>query len=160
MLRLFVSSTQRELQNERMAAREAIRALGLTPVMFEDFGARPDRARVAYLSEVREADILVGIYWNEYGRPGPNDISAIEDEYRCALACNPPKPVLAYVKNYKPRRRRELKALLRDIENMCTYCDFANTEELKEYMRRDIIGLLGRAFRAHYGGVRGIAAPP
>ncbi|NIV73233.1 MAG: DUF4062 domain-containing protein, partial [Calditrichae bacterium] len=43
-LRVFVSSTLKELAEERRVAREAISRLRLAPVMFE-LGARPHLAR-------------------------------------------------------------------------------------------------------------------
>ena len=46
-LRVFVSSTLQELSAERAAVSEAVRAIRLTPVMFE-LGARPHPPRDLY----------------------------------------------------------------------------------------------------------------
>ena len=80
-LRIFVSSTLRELQPERTAARRAIERLHLAPVMFE-LGARPHPPRKLYRAYLDQSDVFVGVYWQEYGWIGPGEeISGLEDEY-------------------------------------------------------------------------------
>ncbi len=69
-LRVFVSSTMKELADARVAAREAIERLRLTPVLFE-LGARPYPPRELYLTYLRQSDIFVGIYGREYGWIAP-----------------------------------------------------------------------------------------
>ena len=49
-IRVFLSSTLRELEPEREAARAAIESLRLAPVMFE-LGARPHPPRSLYRRE-------------------------------------------------------------------------------------------------------------
>ena len=61
-LRVFVSSTLRELADERRAARTAIERLHLAPVMFE-LGARPHPPRSLYRSYLEQSDVFVAIYW-------------------------------------------------------------------------------------------------
>src|SRR3974390_1312877 len=81
-LRGFVSSTLRELSEERAAVREAISRLSLTPVMFE-LGARPHPPRALYRSYLDQSDVFVGIYAESYGWVAPDeDASGLEDEYR------------------------------------------------------------------------------
>src|SRR5215203_4542309 len=94
-LRVFVSSTLRELASERAAARGAIERLHLAPVMFE-LGARPHPPRELYRAYLTQSDVFVGLYWQEYGWVAPGeDISGLEDEYRLA---DPETPKLIYVK--------------------------------------------------------------
>ena len=50
-LRVFVSSTLRELALERVVAREAIGSLHLAPILFEQ-GARPHAPRDLYAAYV------------------------------------------------------------------------------------------------------------
>ena len=69
-VRVFVSSTLVELAAEREAAREAITALRLTPVMFE-LGARPHPPRELYRSYLAQSDVFVGIYGERYGWVAP-----------------------------------------------------------------------------------------
>jgi hypothetical protein len=69
-VRVFVSSTLRELAAERGAARTAITRLHLTPVMFEA-GARPHAPRELYRAYLAQSEVFVGIYWQQYGWVAP-----------------------------------------------------------------------------------------
>jgi hypothetical protein len=80
-VRVFVSSTLRELAVERGAARDAITRLRLTPVMFE-LGARPHAPRELYRACLAQSEVFVGIYWQQYGWTAPGEaVSGLEDEY-------------------------------------------------------------------------------
>src|SRR5215472_2266867 len=93
-LRVFVSSAMQELATERAAARAAIEALQLSPVMFE-LGARPHPPRTLYQAYLEQSHIFLGIYWQSYGWVGPDiDVSGVEDEYCHSSG----KPRLLYVK--------------------------------------------------------------
>lgn len=65
-LRVFVSSTLKELAQERDAARHAILNLRLVPVMFES-GARSHPSQELYRTYLSQSHIFVGIYWQSYG---------------------------------------------------------------------------------------------
>src|SRR4249919_535867 len=81
-LRVFVSSTLQELVEERVAAREAITRLRLSPVMFE-LGSRPYPPQDLYRAYLDQSHIFIGIYWERYGWIAPDmAISGLEDEYR------------------------------------------------------------------------------
>ena len=102
-LRVFVSSTLKELAPERLAARGSIERLHLAPVMFE-LGARPHPPREVYRAYLEQSDVFVGIYWQEYGWIAPDEqISGLEDEYRLASR---EMPKLVYVKQPAEREER------------------------------------------------------
>ena len=61
-VRVFVSSTLRELATERRAVRDAVASLWLVPVMFE-LGARPYPPRPVYRAYLAQSQVFVGIYW-------------------------------------------------------------------------------------------------
>ena len=83
-IRVFVSSTLRELAEERRAVRAAIERMQLAPVMFE-LGARPHPPRELYRSYLAQSDVFVGIYADSYGWVAPDEqISGLEDEYNLA----------------------------------------------------------------------------
>jgi hypothetical protein len=69
-LRVFVSSTLKELAADRRTVRAAIERMGLTPVMFE-LGARPHPPRDLYHAYLEQSDIFVGIYADRYGWVAP-----------------------------------------------------------------------------------------
>ena len=106
-VRVFVSSTLRELAEERRVIRSVIERLALAPVMFE-LGARPHPPRALYRAYVAQSDIFIGVYWESYGWVAPGEeLSGLEDEYNLA----PDVPMLIYVKR-SPQRQERLQALL------------------------------------------------
>jgi len=86
-LRVFISSTLKELVEERNAVRQAVLKLRLVPVIFEA-GARPYPARELYQAYLSQSHIFIGIYWQNCGWVGPGmDISGLEDEYNNPGIC-------------------------------------------------------------------------
>lgn len=117
-MRVFVSSTLRELADERAAAREAITRLRLAPVMFE-LGARPHPPRDLYQAYLDQSHIFIGIYWQQYVWTAPGEtVSRLEDEYRCACGWLCILPSDAYGKlteGFTTADLREAKALLEGL---------------------------------------------
>src|SRR4051812_31484939 len=144
-LRVFVSSTLQELAEERLAAKEAIERIRLTPVMFE-MGARPHPPRDLYRAYLAQSDVFVGIYWQRYGWIAPNEtVSGLEDEY--LLAEHVPK--LIYIKRAE-RRDDLLKALLHRIQDgdEVSYRPFSDAVELTELIENDLALMLTERFTA------------
>src|SRR3974377_215128 len=107
-LRVFVSSTLRELALARAGVREAIADLSLTAVSFE-LGARPHPPRALYRSYLDQSHVFIGIYWESYGWTAPHEsISGLGDEYGLSERL----PRLLYVKEPAPKRDPQLSALL------------------------------------------------
>jgi hypothetical protein len=79
--RAFVSSVMSELADERQAVAAGVRAAGLRPVMFEEFGGRDADPEEAYLAEVEASDIYIGILGRKYGKPLRSRFSATHTEY-------------------------------------------------------------------------------
>ena len=143
-LRVFVSSTLRELATERRAVRAAIEQLNLAPVMFE-LGARPHPPRDLYRAYLEQSDIFVGVYGESYGWVAPGDeVSGLEDEYRLAP---PEMPKLVYVREGGKREPR-LQELLNRIkgEDRASYAYFADAEQLADRVRSDLATLLAERF--------------
>jgi predicted ATPase/predicted negative regulator of RcsB-dependent stress response len=143
-VRVFVSSTLDELAAERVAVREAITQLRLTPVFFES-GARPYAPRELYRAYLEQSDIFVGIYWQHYGWIVPTmDISGLEDEYQLSAG----KPRLIYIKSPAPEREPSLQRLLDRIraDGVTSYQKFATVQELRERLANDLALLLTERF--------------
>ncbi|WP_210505207.1 DUF4062 domain-containing protein [Naasia sp. SYSU D00057] len=145
-LRIFVSSTLKELEPERRAARAAIERLRLAPVMFE-LGARPHPPRQLYRAYLEQSDVFVGVYWQEYGWVAPGEeISGLEDEYRLAPR---EMPKLIYVKQPAERSPR-LTELMNRIrgDDTASYTPFSTPDQLAELVTADLATLLAERFDA------------
>lgn len=145
-LRVFVSSTLKELAEERKAVRQAIVKLRLAPVMFES-GARPHPAQELYKSYLAQSQVFIGIYWKSYGWIAPGmKVSGLEDEYNLSRKI----PRLIYIKNPTPDREPALTSLLDRIrdDNTSSYTYFSTPTELKELVQNDLALLLTERFEA------------
>jgi predicted ATPase len=142
-LRIFVSSTMKELANERAAARTAIERLRLTPVLFE-LGARPYPPRDLYLAYLRQSDVFIGIYGQQYGWIAPDqEVSGLEDEYLNAGKM----PKLVYVQSPAPDRDPRLNEMLSRIQSDgLSYRGFATSDELGTLIADDLAVLLSERF--------------
>jgi len=143
-LRVFVSSTLKELVEERKAVRQSILKLRLAPVMFES-GARPHPAQKLYKSYISQSQIFIGIYWQNYGWIAPEmHISGLEDEYILSNKI----PRLIYIKNPAPDREPALTGLLDRIrnDNSSSYTNFSTPAQLKELVQNDLALLLTEHF--------------
>jgi predicted ATPase len=143
-IRVFVSSTLRELADERAAARAAIERMRLAPVMFE-LGARPHPPRELYRSYLDQSDIFIGIYAESYGWVAPDEhISGLEDEYNLAPAT---MPKLIYIKA-TPHREPRLNDLIDRIrtDDHAAYLPFHTSEELHDRIADDLATLLAERF--------------
>ena len=142
-VRVFVSSTLRELAAERAAARTAITRLHLTPVMFE-LGARPHAPRELYRAYLAQSEVFVGIYWQQYGWVAPGEeVSGLEDEY----LLSGDKPKLIYMKSAAERQPRLAQMLARvEADDRASYKRFDNAEDLAELLADDLAVLLTERF--------------
>ncbi|MFN8052587.1 MAG: DUF4062 domain-containing protein [Acidimicrobiales bacterium] len=143
-VRVFVSSTMEELATERVAVREAVEGMHLSPVLFE-LGARAHPPRSLYRSYLDQSHVFVGIYWERYGWIAPTmEVSGLEDEYLLAGE----KPKLMYVKRPAPGREPRLEALLDRIraDDDVAYKAFGDAEELEALVTDDLSQLLSEAF--------------
>ena len=157
-LRVFVSSTLKELAVERMAARTAIQRLHLAPVMFE-LGARPHPPRELYRAYLEQSDVFVGVYWQQYGWTAPGEqVSGLEDEYRLVP---PEMPKLIYLKQPAQREERlgELVAHIRD-DRTTSYKSFSTADELADLLEADLAILLAERFDASRTPVASGTATP
>src|SRR3954452_4763695 len=143
-VRVFVSSTMEELAAERMAVRDAVDRMRLSPVLLE-LGARAHPPRSLYRSYLEQSHVFVGIYWERYGWIAPSmDVSGLEDEYLLAGA----KPKLMYVKRPAPGREPRLDGLLDRIrsDDDVAYKAFVDADELEALVTDDLSLLLSEAF--------------
>ncbi|MGP4045322.1 DUF4062 domain-containing protein [Streptomyces sp. 2A115] len=96
-MRIFISSVRKGLEEERDALGGLIRALGHTPVQFEDFSAQTTPSREACLAALESADVCLFLLGPSYGHVFPETgQSATHDEWVAAQTAG--KPRLVYRK--------------------------------------------------------------
>jgi predicted ATPase len=151
-----------ELAPERVAARAAIEALQLTPVLFE-LGARPHPPRTFYQAYLEQSQIFLGICWQSYGWVGPDVVvSGVEDEFRHSAGM----PRLLYVKEPAPQREPRLQELIREFQREAafSYQKFATADDLRELIPRDLVLLISERFEtaeeARSAPAASVPAPP
>ena len=142
-IRVFISSVQKELADERMALQillttDPFLSSHCVPVLFEDAPAplRPDQQ--AYLNLLKECQIYIAIIWKQYGNP-VKGLSATHHEYRLAQELK--LPILVTVKgDNRLDRDDDTHAFFEEIRtDGHTYDRFMNTEELQEAVRNRLI---------------------
>ncbi|MGK5449140.1 DUF4062 domain-containing protein [Streptomyces radiopugnans] len=93
-MRIFISSARKGLEEERDALDGLIRALGHTPVRFEDFSAQTTPSREACLKALETADACLFLLGPNYGHVFPETgQSATHDEWVAAQAAGTPRLV-------------------------------------------------------------------
>ena len=144
-LRVFVSSTLKELALERRAVKTAVERLHLAPVMFE-LGARPHPPRALYRAYLEQSEVFVGLYAERYGWVAPGEeVSGLEDEYLLAPA---DMPRLIYIREPAPAREPRLGTLLDRIrdDDRASFKYFASPQELRRLVEADLATMLAERF--------------
>ena len=141
-LKAFISSKTKELHDERLVLKQKLLSRGIDAFVFElDAGARPETPQQAYLDEVADSDLFIGIFWNQYSTP------TIE-EFQQAKKLG--KPCLIYVKDFDVNREPLLEKFLHGISNSSsglTYRIFNDVLELSTFSSQDIQEWLVRDWR-------------
>jgi CheY-like chemotaxis protein len=95
-MKVFISSTYKDLVDYRTKVAEAVERLGQQGVRMEVFGARPNEATEASLDEVEVSEVFVGIYAHRYGYVplgSQSSITRMEFDHARKLG----KPILCFV---------------------------------------------------------------
>jgi len=112
---IFLSSVQKELQEERRAVRDFVRGDPLLRrffdvFLFEDIPATDRRTDDVYLKEVERSDVYVGLLGKEYGNKDSEGMSPTEREFNHATAKG--KTRLIFVKAIIRTASRDLEDLV------------------------------------------------
>lgn len=110
MIRVFISSVQREFAEERQLLCKYIREDALLgkfflPFIFEELPAINLSAPEAYLTEASTSDIYLGLYGHDYGYEDADGISPTEREYDAATANN--RHRIVFIKRCDERHPKE-----------------------------------------------------
>ena len=133
-LRVFISSTMDDLQEERMAVADAINEnIFWESVYAESFTARSESPREVCLEEVGRSHIYIGIFKDRYGyipsENNPQGYSAVVLEYYEAK--NNQLPIFIFVDKNGSKRGKKL------IEFIKMITDFDKGHWRKEYSTTD-----------------------
>lgn len=105
MERVFISSLARgEMGEIRKAARQAVEALEMFPVMFETTGASERPPRAELLDKVAGSDVVLLILGAEYGEAGESGFSPTEDEFNAARQSGRPILTIAQEVDREPKQ--------------------------------------------------------
>ncbi len=123
MQKIFISSVQKELADERAAIRDYVRGDALLRrffevFLFEDLPASDRRADKVYLEEVERCDVYVGIFANEYSYEDHEGLSPTEREFEHATIRG--KPRLVFVKGTDDKLRWFLSTARRERQYVLT----------------------------------------
>lgn len=133
MMKLFISSVQKEFALERKEIAVYIRqdaVLGkfFEPFLFEELPARDVSAAQAYLSEVEDSDVYLGLFGAEYGFEDKEGVSPTEREYDNATENHKYRIIL--IKDVQQREPKE-KALIKKAEHDVVRNKFKSFEQLR-----------------------------
>jgi predicted HTH transcriptional regulator len=113
---IFLSSVQKELQEERRAIRDFVRGDPLLRrffdvFLFEDLPATDRRADDVYLKEVEHSKVYVGLFGKEYGNEDQEGISPTEREFDHATVKGKTRLIFVKGTDDKSRHPKMLKLI-------------------------------------------------
>jgi len=145
--RIFVSSVQKELKEERDAVKDYVEHDALLKKYFdvfvfeEDAPARDKTAEQKYLSEVDKSDIYLGILGSEYGNPGSDGLSPVEREFRRATDKDIER--LIYIRGVEDAgREKEMRAFIKKISKALIRKRYKESEDLLKYINESLLDFL------------------
>ena len=149
-LRVFISSVQKELENERLAvlsliSTDAFLQVHCEPVLYEFEPASPEKAAEECLALLGNCDICLTIIWKEYGH-AIDGVSIIRQEYR--LARSKMLPVLAFIKGDAalPREQGTADFIKEIAKDGLKYKRFGNLLQLLKEVRASLLKILKERF--------------
>jgi len=149
-LRVFVSSVQQELEDERLIVQNLIQTdpflqKHCVPVLYEFEPASPADALEECLDLVAGCQIYILMIWKEYGNP-TNGLSITHLEYRRAKENG--IPVLAFIRGPANLKREDgTESLLAELkDDNFKRKRFGNVIELQKEVRSALVKLLGERF--------------
>ena len=140
---VMISSTVKDLVQERDAVARAISALGLKSFQSETSGSLPYTPREVCASMAQRCDVFILITGEQYGYILEEGISAVEFEFNVAREQNSEK-ILVYIKDRVNRDPRLTKFLerLENFDKGYSRSLFLTPEELYEKVLPNIVRCL------------------
>ena len=148
-IQLFISSVQKELQQERRAVKDFIHGDALLKrffdvFLFEDLPASDRKADNVYLEQVARCDVYVALLGNEYGREDSDGFSPTEREFEYATAQG--KTRLVFVKGADDKTRHaKMKKLVKKAGAQLIRRRFTDISELTAALYAALVEHLERS---------------
>ena len=149
-LNVFVSSVQKELEDERvivhnLLSTDAFLGAHCAPLLYEFEPASPDKALQGCLRALDACQVYLLIVGSQYGTLVGN-LSITHAEYR--RACEKELPVLAFIRGERSVRREPgTDGLLKELDaDGPKYKRFSNVLELQKEVRAALVRLLNERF--------------
>ncbi len=150
VFRIFVSSVQKELEDERLIIQNLVStdpflSAHCVPVLYEYEPASPDRALEGCLKTLDSCQVYLLIIGVEYGNL-TGKLSVTHTEYRRAKEVN--LPIVAFIKGRRGMNREEgTDDFLRELDaDGFKYKRFGNIIELQKEVRSALVKLLKEMF--------------
>jgi predicted HTH transcriptional regulator len=146
-MKIFISSVQKEFTAERKALAEYLSNDPLLrrffePFLFErDVPASDRRPDEVYLDEVRDSDIYIGLFGDDYGRENQAGLSSTHLEYEEATRLG--KSRLIFVKGETDDAKHpKMRALIRGVADNLVRRRFNSPEELIASVYASLVRIL------------------
>ena len=154
MIRVFISSVQKELAEERRAVKDFVlndpllRRFVDDVFLFEDIPASDRQPDNIYLAEVEQRDIYLALFGNEYGWKNDDGKSPTELEFDHATKTG--RERLVFVKGDDDKERdAEMTKLIRKAGSQLTRRRFADTPALIREVYASLVEFLERRELLH-----------
>lgn len=145
-IKVFISSVQAEFSEERKMLYEYLSTDALLgrffePFIFEILPAKDQKADTAYLEQVKQSDIYIGIFGKNYGSKNEQGISPTESEFTLAGVEGKTRLIFISHHNDDERDPHELN-LIRKAENAVVRKKFSSPSELKTAVYASLVQYL------------------
>jgi predicted NACHT family NTPase len=155
-IRVFISSTMRELQDVRESVERGLQKKGIQAWVYESHSiARPVSVLESSLSAVDTADVYIGLFWQQYG-------SVTVEEFRRARQVK--KPCLIYIRERDAKRDSALDEFLHehvlDVAKEVTFGYFTSSYLLGQQVANDVLTWLVRRYRELMHDISGLRHSP
>jgi len=145
--KIFISSVQREFEDERRLLcnyirQDAMLSKFFEPFLFEELPAIDLSAQQAYLSEVNNCDIYLAILGQSYGSVPENEISPTEKEFD--EATDKHKYRICFIKTLPDNVERDHRetTFIKKVEQVVVRKSFENYEELQSAIYASLVRYL------------------
>ena len=146
-MKIFISSVQKEFEEERNTLAEFLAGDALLSRQFEtflferDIPAADRRPDAVYLDEVARCDIYIGLFGNEYGWENDDGLSPTHLEFLEATRLG--KARLIYVKGATDNDKHpKMQQLIRDVGEQLVRRRFNTADELRTVVYASLVNYL------------------